>query len=258
MTTADYRDLRDFQKVRLNKVTHLPYPRKYKVVRVTKESIKKLFFDIEERLPFLGGRLLPEPLRPPGSSEPALHSEMIKRTTQTPAKCFNEIRQSVRDLTGSGDQCRRNFNIKISTKPTQLKGRLRGKHVYRAASLTRWTLLHLSRFAQRASLDNFVKLLVRTGNELGMRIEQPGKVPYIEMIIIVLAKNTNYAEIKQVAETEMGLRTQCVMDNNVVKKCNLVLVTNLCQKINTKLGGTKNSLLSQENRRSRPSSRSPS
>ncbi|KAL3218511.1 hypothetical protein MRX96_050693 [Rhipicephalus microplus] len=117
------------------------------------------------------------------------------------------------------------------------------------------------------SLDNFVKLLVRTGNELGMHIEQPvdisssdtnrkpirttlleeqRKVPNIEMVIIILTKSTNYAEIKQVAETEIGLRTQCVMDNNVVKKCNPALVTNLCQKMNAKLGGTNNSLLSQE------------
>ncbi|KAH8037065.1 hypothetical protein HPB51_008489 [Rhipicephalus microplus] len=117
------------------------------------------------------------------------------------------------------------------------------------------------------SLDNFVKLLVRTGNELGMRIEQPvdissadtnrkpirttlleeqRKVPNIEMVIIVLTKSTNYAEIKQVAETEIGLRTQCVMDNNIVKKCNPALVTNLCQKMNAKLGGTNNSLLPQE------------
>ncbi|KAL3183021.1 hypothetical protein MRX96_006812 [Rhipicephalus microplus] len=56
MTVADFRDLRDFQKVRLNKklkglhikVTHLPYPRKYTVVRVTKESTKKLFFDMKD------------------------------------------------------------------------------------------------------------------------------------------------------------------------------------------------------------------
>ncbi|KAL3203419.1 hypothetical protein MRX96_041859 [Rhipicephalus microplus] len=51
-------------------------------------------------------------------------SEMIKRTAQPPAKRFNEIRQSVRDLVGSNDQCLREFNIKISTEPTQLKGRV--------------------------------------------------------------------------------------------------------------------------------------
>ncbi|KAL3224401.1 hypothetical protein MRX96_026616 [Rhipicephalus microplus] len=331
MTAADFRDLRDFQNVRLNKelkglrikVTHLPYPRKYKVVRVTKEPAKRLLFDMEDgsrcsvadyfqnrygrlvypNLPCIQVGNLAHPVYLPlevceivegqhcrKKLDENQTSEMIKRTAQPPAKRFNEIRQSVRDLVGSNDQCLREFNIKISTEPTQLKGRvleppslvfennavtkpregtweLRGKHFFKAASLTRWTLLNLSRLAQRDSLDNFVKLLVRTGNELGMRIEQPvdisssdtnrkpirttlleeqRKVPNIEMVIIVLTKSTNYAEIKQVAETEIGLRTQCVMDNNVVKKCNPALVTNLCQKMNAKLGGTNNSLLSQE------------
>ncbi|KAL3236883.1 hypothetical protein MRX96_022137 [Rhipicephalus microplus] len=331
MTAADFRDLRDFQNVRLNKelkglrikVTHLPYPRKYKVVRVTKEPAKRLFFDMEDgsrcsvadyfqnrygrlvypNLPCIQVGNLAHPVYLPlevceivegqhcrKKLDENQTSEMIKRTAQPPAKRFNEIRQSVRDLVGSNDQCLREFNIKISTEPTQLKGRvleppsllfennavtkpregtweLRGKHFFKAASLTRWTLLNLSRFAQRDSLDNFVKLLVRTGNELGMRIEQPvdissadtnrkpirttlleeqRKVPNIEMVIIVLTKSTNYAEIKQVAETEIGLRTQCVIDNNVVKKCNPALVTNLCQKMNAKLGGTNNSLLPQE------------
>ncbi|XP_075737900.1 protein argonaute-4-like isoform X2 [Rhipicephalus microplus] len=331
MTAADFHDLRDFQNVRLNKelkglrikVTHLPYPRKYKVVRVTKEPAKRLLFDMEDgsrcsvadyfqnrygrlvypNLPCIQVGNLAHPVYLPLEVCEIVEgqhcrkklnenqtSEMIKRTAQPPDKRFNEIRQSVRDLIGSNDQCLREFNIKISTEPTQLKGRvleppslvfennavtkpregtweLRGKHFFKAASLTRWTLLNLSRFAQRDSLDNFVKLLVRTGNELGMRIEQPvdisssdtnrkpirttlleeqRKVPNIEMVIIILTKSTNYAEIKQVAETEIGLRTQCVMDNNVVKKCNPALVTNLCQKMNAKLGGTNNSLLSQE------------
>ncbi|KAL1447567.1 hypothetical protein MTO96_044249 [Rhipicephalus appendiculatus] len=334
MSAADFRDLRDFQNVRLNK--ELKGLRiKYKVVRVTKEPAKKLYFNMEDGsrcsvADYFQSRYgrLAHPNLPCIQVGSATHpvylplevceivegqhckkkldenqtSEMIKRTAQPPAKRFNEIRQSVRDLVSSSDQCLREFNIKISTEPTQLKGRvleppslvfennaltkpregtweLRGRHFYKAASLTRWTLLNLSRFAQRdspihsypsirpCSLDNFVKLLVRTGHELGMRIEQPldvsaadtnrkpirtvlleeqRKQPNIEMIIIVLAKNTNYAEIKQVAETEIGLRTQCVMDNNVVKKCNPALITNLCQKLNAKLGGTNNSLLSQE------------
>ncbi|XP_065302386.1 protein argonaute-2-like isoform X1 [Dermacentor albipictus] len=331
MTAGDFRDLRDFQNVRLNKelkglrvkVTHLPYPRKYKVIRVTKEPAKKLYFNMEDGsrcsvADYFQNRYgrLNYPNLPCVQTGSATHpvylplevceivegqhckkkldenqtSEMIKRTAQPPAKRFNEIRQSVRDLVTSSDQCLREFSIKISTEPTQLKGRvleppslvfennavskpregtweLRGRHFYKAASLSRWTLLNLSRFAQRDSLENFAKMLVRVGHELGMRIEQPldigaadtnrkpvrsvlleeqRKQPNLEMIVIVLAKNSNYAEIKQVAETEIGLRTQCVMDNNVVKKCNAALVTNLLQKINAKLGGTNNSLLSQE------------
>ncbi|KAK8779931.1 hypothetical protein V5799_018729 [Amblyomma americanum] len=191
-------------------------------------------------------------------------SEMIKRTAQPPAKLYNEIRKSVRDLVSSSEQCLREFGIKINTAPTMLKGRvldqpslvfennsvgkprdgtweLRGRHFYKPATLTRWTLLNLSRFAQRDSLDNLVKMFIRVGQELGMRIQQPldmtttnanrtpmrnilleeqRKTASLEMVIIVLAKNINYAQIKQIAETEIGLRAQSVIDNNVIKKCN--------------------------------------
>ncbi|KAH8033259.1 hypothetical protein HPB51_008658 [Rhipicephalus microplus] len=149
-TLADFRGLRDFKNV-----THLPYPRKYKVVRVTKEPAKNLFFDIEDgsRCSVADyfqnhyGRLvypnllciqvgnLAHPVYLPlevceivegqhcrKKLDENQTSEMIKRTAQPPAKHFSEIRQSVRDLVGSNDQCLREFNIKISTEPTQLKG----------------------------------------------------------------------------------------------------------------------------------------
>ncbi|KAL3209470.1 hypothetical protein MRX96_009206 [Rhipicephalus microplus] len=240
-------------------VTHQPYPRKYKVVRVTKEPAKKLFFDMEDGSHCSVADYFQNRYGHLVSPAPALHSgqhcrkkldenqtsEMIKRTAQPPAKRFNEIRRSVRDLVGSNDQCLREFNIKISTEPTQLKGRVL-EPPSMAVSLTHWTLLNLSRLAQRDNLDNFVKLLVRTGNELGMQIEQPvdissadtnrkpirttlleeqRKVPNIEIVIIILAKSTNYDEIKQVAETEIGPAHP---------------------KMNTKLGGTNNSILSQK------------
>ncbi|XP_077507319.1 protein argonaute-4-like [Amblyomma americanum] len=331
MSAGDFKNLRDFQNVCLNKelkglrvkVTHLPYPRKYKVIRVTKEPAKKLYFKMEDgtrcsvadyfqnrydrlkypNLPCIQTGSENHPVYLPlevcvivegqhckKKLDENQTSEMIKRTAQPPAKRFNEIRQSVRDLVSSSDQCLREFGIKISTEPTQLKGRvldppslvfennnigkpregtweLRGRHFYKSATLTRWTLLNLSQFAQRDSLDNFVKMLIRVGQELGMSIEQPldvtttdtnrkpvrnilleeqRKTANLEMVIIVLAKNTSYADIKQVAETEIGLRTQCVMDNSVIKKCNAALITNLCQKMNAKLGGINNSLLPKE------------
>ncbi|CAN8003154.1 unnamed protein product [Ixodes hexagonus] len=331
MTPADFRDLRDFQNVRLNKelkglrvkVTHLSYPRRYKVARITKESAKKLYFTMEDgsrnsvadyfqskygrltypNLPCVQSGSTTHPVYLPlevceivegqhcrKKLDENQTSEMIKRTAQPPAKRFNEIRHSVRDLVNSNEPYLREFGIKISTDPTQLKGRvldppslvfenntvtkpregtweLRGRHFYKAASMTRWIVLNLSRFPQKHDLDNFVKMLLRVGQELGMKIEMPlditvadanrkstrailselmQKHTNLEIMVIVLAKNTNYAEIKQVAETDLGLRTQCIMDNNVIKKCNAALVTNLCQKLNAKMGGTNNSLLSQE------------
>ncbi|KAH6946489.1 hypothetical protein HPB50_013745 [Hyalomma asiaticum] len=125
-------------------------------------------------------------------------SEMIKRTGQASAKRFNEIRQSVQDLVNRSDQ-----------SP------------------------NLSRFAQRDSLEN-LKTLVHVGADMGTRIKQPmdvsaadtnqkpigtlvleeqHKQPSLAMTIIILAKNVNCEEIKQVAENKIGLHTQCVMDN---------------------------------------------
>ncbi|KAL3183157.1 hypothetical protein MRX96_006927 [Rhipicephalus microplus] len=191
MTAADFRDLQDFQKVRLNKeLKGSAYQGEYTaVVRVTKESAKKLFFGMEDGSRCSVADYFQNRYGHLVQAEPALHSgsaashtpstcpwrcakllksqhcriklgknqtsEMIKRTAQAPAKRFNEIRQSVRDLLGSGDKCLHDFNIKISTEPTQLK---------RAGART----------TVPAGLDNFVKLLLRTGHELGMRIEQPG------------------------------------------------------------------------------------
>ncbi|KAH7949228.1 hypothetical protein HPB49_006616 [Dermacentor silvarum] len=241
MTPADFKQLRDFHHARLNKelkglrvkVTHLPYPRKYKVARVTKESANQIFFNecgkrtsVAEYFEKRYGRLAYPHF-------PCVQSGSLEHPVYIP---LEEIRQSVRDLVNSTEDYLREFNIKISTDPTQLKGRvleppslvfennslskpregtweLRGQHFYKAATMDRWTLVSLSRFAQRDSLDNFVKMLTRIGLELGMRIDQP---------------------------------LECVLENNVVKKCNVALVQNLCQKINAKMGGTNNSLLAQE------------
>ncbi|XP_077505791.1 protein argonaute-2-like isoform X2 [Amblyomma americanum] len=331
MSVKDFRELHDSQIVRLNKelkglrikVTHLPYPRKYKVVCVTKESAKKLFFNMEDgsrcsvadyfqnryrrlsypNLPCIQTGSTTRPVYLPlevcaivegqhckKKLDENQTSEMIKRTAQPPAMRFNQIHRTVRDVVSCSEQRLHEFEINISTEATQLRGRvldppslvfennsigkpregtweLRGRHFYKPATLTRWTLLNLSRFVEQDSLDNFVKMLIRVSQELGMRIEQPldvtttdasrklvrnilleeqRKTASLEMVIIVLTKNTNYAEIKQVAETEIGLRTQCVMDNNVIKKCNTALITNLCQKINAKLDGINNSLLPKE------------
>ncbi|XP_049274037.1 protein argonaute-1 isoform X2 [Rhipicephalus sanguineus] len=331
MTPSEFRPLSESQHARLNKelkglrikVTHLPYPRKYKVVRVTRSSASAISFDTDEGASvtvsqYFGQRYAPLqyphlPCVQSGRPEHPVYipfevcelvegqhcrkkldenqtAEMIKRTAKPPAQRFQEICQSVRDLVNSSEDYLREFGIKISTDLTQLKGRvldpptlvfehssvikprdgtwdLRGQHFYNPATMDRWTVVSMSRSAPRDSVDNFVKMLVRIGKELGMRIHQPLDISAadpnrrpirsilceqlknhggLQMVVLVIAKTTNYAEIKQVAETELGLRTQCVLDNNVVRKCNAPLVQNLLQKINAKMGGTNNSLLSQE------------
>ncbi|XP_077505739.1 protein argonaute-1-like [Amblyomma americanum] len=325
LTPADFQSLRENQYVRLNtelkglrvKVTHLPYPRKYKVVKITREAAKDIHFESDGSQIFIADylqsryRRLSYPHFPCVQSGSPTHpvyiplevcelaegqhcqkklsesqtAEMIKRTAKPPAKRFQEIRQSEHDLVSSTDKYLREFGIKINTEPTEVKGRvldppskifgdntmckprdgtweLRGQGLYKAMSMTQWIVLNVSRFAQKDCLDNFIKMLIPIGQELGMRIAQPLAVitfdtnrkamrtvlteqrkqhPQLEMVVAVITKATNYAEIKQVAETELSLCTQCILDNNVVQKCNAALIQNLCQKINTNMGSINKS-----------------
>lgn len=53
---------------------------------------------------------------------------------------------------------------------------------------------------------------------------------------------TSLAEVKRVGDTLLGMATQCVQVKNVVKTSPQTL-SNLCLKINAKLGGINNVLV---------------
>lgn len=67
----------------------------------------------------------------------------------------------------------------------------------------------------------------------------------LKLIIVVLpGKTPVYAEVKRVGDTMLGLATQCVQSKNVNKTSPQTL-SNLCLKINVKLGGINNVLMPQ-------------
>ncbi|GFY40825.1 protein argonaute-2 [Trichonephila inaurata madagascariensis] len=56
-----------------------------------------------------------------------------------------------------------------------------------------------------------------------------------------------YSEIKKVAETNIGLITQCIKGKNVIEKYNNAsFISNLCLKLNAKMGGINNTLMPGE------------
>ncbi|CAB1321200.1 unnamed protein product [Coregonus sp. 'balchen'] len=64
----------------------------------------------------------------------------------------------------------------------------------------------------------------------------------LQLIIVILpGKTPVYAEVKRVGDTLLGMATQCVQVKNVVKTSPQTL-SNLCLKINVKLGGINNIL----------------
>ena len=69
--------------------------------------------------------------------------------------------------------------------------------------------------------------------------------PGLKLIIVILpGKTPVYAEVKRVGDTMLGLATQCVQHKNVNKTSPQTL-SNLCLKINVKLGGINNVLAPQ-------------
>uniref|UniRef100_A0A0N5CFL0 Protein argonaute-1 n=1 Tax=Strongyloides papillosus TaxID=174720 RepID=A0A0N5CFL0_STREA len=67
--------------------------------------------------------------------------------------------------------------------------------------------------------------------------------PSLQLVIIVLpGKTPVYAEIKRVGDTVLGIVTQCIQAKNVIKTTSQTL-SNLCLKINVKLGGVNSILL---------------
>ncbi|XP_063807717.1 protein argonaute-4 [Pseudophryne corroboree] len=71
------------------------------------------------------------------------------------------------------------------------------------------------------------------------------KLTYVglQLIVVILpGKTPVYAEVKRVGDTLLGMATQCVQVKNVVKTSPQTL-SNLCLKINAKLGGINNVLV---------------
>ncbi|CEF61129.1 Protein argonaute-4 [Strongyloides ratti] len=67
--------------------------------------------------------------------------------------------------------------------------------------------------------------------------------PTLQLIIVILpGKTPIYAEVKRVGDTILGIATQCIQAKNVIKTTSQNL-SNLCLKINVKLGGVNTILL---------------
>ncbi|CAI2165391.1 7296_t:CDS:10 [Funneliformis geosporum] len=133
-------------------------------------------------------------------------------------------------------------------------------------TLINWSVLVLSGDNQHV-VGGFMRQLREVLNEKGMNIANdpqivpwsmqrdikeglvqaikvradPQKPPQL-IIVIMQDRSPLYAEIKRVGETDLGVRTQCVLAKNVRKRQNEQFCVNLGLKINAKLGGRNFSL----------------
>lgn len=145
---------------------------------------------------------------------------------------------------------------------------LTGMQFLQPVSMTVWTIVNTCnpRFCPEAAIQNFVSMLIQNGKQLGMKIAPPAKVTNcrpsddpkrvlceqkrqfkdIQIVFFVLAGSGRnspfYSPLKNVAETDLGMVTQCVTDQSILRKCNRATVVNILQKVNAKLGGINNTI----------------
>ncbi|CAB3408492.1 unnamed protein product [Caenorhabditis bovis] len=135
---------------------------------------------------------------------------------------------------------------------------MRGKHFYNGIEIEIWAVVCFasSTTVTQQNLRSFVQGLGKVAREIGMPFvnnavfckyataDQATKIldflqndyPDMQLVICVLPGKTNiYGEVKRRADM-IGLTTQCVRSHNVLKISPHTL-SNLCMKINSKLGG---------------------
>ncbi|XP_053619468.1 protein argonaute-2 isoform X1 [Plodia interpunctella] len=149
--------------------------------------------------------------------------------------------------------------------PNQGVWDMRGKQFFMGVEIRVWAIACFApqRTVREDALKNFTQQLQKISNDAGMPIiGQPCFCKYatgpdqvepmfkylkstfvqLQLVVVVLpGKTPVYAEVKRVGDTVLGMATQCVQGKNVNKTSPQTL-SNLCLKINVKLGGI-NSIL---------------
>ncbi|XP_048590350.1 protein argonaute-2 [Nematostella vectensis] len=142
---------------------------------------------------------------------------------------------------------------------------MRGRQLFHGIEIRTWAIACFvkQQMCTEDALRRFSNQLMKISVEQGMPIScppvffryarNPDEVermfrrlkeahPDLQMILVVLpGKTPVYAEVKRVGDTMLGVITQCIQGKNVTKPSPQTL-SNLCLKINAKLGGVNNIL----------------
>nr|AIY24302.1 Argonaute 1 [Laodelphax striatellus] len=171
----------------------------------------------------------------------------------------------VSSLSGQEFQGCNVLQTKQQAMPNQGVWDMRGKQFFTGVEIRVWAIACFApqRTVREDALRNFTQQLQKISNDAGMPIiGQPCFCKYatgpdqvepmfrylknsfqaLQLVVVVLpGKTPVYAEVKRVGDTVLGMATQCVQAKNVNKTSPQTL-SNLCLKINVKLGGI-NSIL---------------
>lgn len=144
---------------------------------------------------------------------------------------------------------------------------LQDNQFFRPASMTCWTIVNASRKCSESEIKRFVTMLLTFGRRMGMTMSEPAghsqyrpssddvervlyaqrqQFPNLQIVFVVLADDgkcsPSYSPLKRAAEIGLGIVTQCVREETIIKKCNAATIVNIVQKVNAKLGGVNSTI----------------
>ncbi|KAI4890758.1 hypothetical protein NFI96_014114, partial [Prochilodus magdalenae] len=226
--------------------------------------VQEFQFRVRDEMAHVTGRVLPAPMLQYGGRVSSEHY------------LFSSGPQSQVDPIDRNLDCRRSFGMKINpalflqnrtvATPSHGVWDMRGKQFHTGVEIKMWAIACFAtqRQCREEILKGFTDQLRKISKDAGMPIQgQPCFCKYaqgadsvepmfrhlkntyagLQLIIVILpGKTPVYAEVKRVGDTLLGMATQCVQVKNVVKTSPQTL-SNLCLKINVKLGGINNILV---------------
>ncbi|TRY96375.1 hypothetical protein DNTS_029310 [Danionella cerebrum] len=194
-------------------------------------------------------------------------STMIKATARSAPDRQEEISRLVRSANYNSDPFVQEFQFRVRDEMAEVTGRvlpapmlqyggrnrtvatpshgvwdMRGKQFHTGVEIKMWAIACFAtqRQCREEVLKGFTDQLRKISKDAGMPIQgQPCFCKYAQG-----ADNVEpmFPEVKRVGDTLLGMATQCVQVKNVVKTSPQTL-SNLCLKINVKLGGINNILV---------------
>uniref|UniRef100_T1I3W2 Piwi domain-containing protein n=1 Tax=Rhodnius prolixus TaxID=13249 RepID=T1I3W2_RHOPR len=205
--------------------------------------------------------------------------QVIPHTVSKNLYEINHSEGNIRSVAFNNDPCIKEFGIFVDTNFTNVEARIldaprllykqsersvdkgvwKSGRFLKADPLSRWAILNTDRRVGMNKLQDLFSSLQRNGKELGMEIDNPiivvaerpnevenhfkaWKDKGIQLAVIILPdRGITYAKVKQIAEQQVGVLTQC-LKSRTLEKLSPSTVTNILLKINSKHNGINHNI----------------
>lgn len=207
-------------------------------------------------------------------------SKMVREAATPPDQRLEKIKEVISSMQYSRNPHFKSFGLEISDKFYEVKAKVldppvldigRGTTVPRKGqwqanqllqpqSLTNWGFIAVET-SDRNEYDSVIQMLISTGKQMGMNISPPVLRRYdviftslhnvlrqavdngVKFIFVIVSARgrDHYHKVKQLAEREVGILTQCIKEATT-RRMNMMTAKNILLKVNSKLMGINQAL----------------